>query len=105
MPSDARLATADELCRELGTRLREQRLALLLTQEELAQRAGVSGGAIKKLEKDGQGHVLSLVRVAMALGLAGELDSLFSLKQATSIADMERAERAKRRRAPRRRAT
>ena len=101
MPTDVHLATADELCRELGARLRAQRLSRLLTQQDLAGRAAVSVGALKKLEKDGQANMLTVMRVVVALGLAGELETLFALQAQASIADMERAERAQRRRAPR----
>jgi transcriptional regulator with XRE-family HTH domain len=96
------LATAPELCRALGSRLRAQRLAQGLAQDALAQRAGVSLGALKKTEKDGQANMLTLVRIVQSLGLAGELESLFALHPQASIADMEQAARAQRRRAPRR---
>ena|SRR3569832_453892 len=98
---DARLATPEELCRVLGERLRAQRLAQALTQQELAARCGISIGALKKLETDGKATVLTLLRTVTGLGLAGELESLFALRPHTSIAEMERAERAKRIRAPR----
>ena len=99
---DVYLATSEELCRELGNRLRTKRLSLPLSQQELALRAGISVGALKKLEKDGQANMLTVVRAVVALGLAGELEGLFSMRAQASIADMELAERAKRRRAPRR---
>lgn len=99
----APLLTPAELCAELGRRLRAQRLAQGLAQEVLAARAGVSGGALKKLEKDGQAQVLTLVRVVHALGLGAELAPLFRLQLQASIADMERAQAAQRKRAPRRR--
>jgi transcriptional regulator with XRE-family HTH domain len=99
---DPTLATPEELCHELGRRLRAQRLSRLLTQEELAARAGLSPGALKKLERDGQGHVLTLVRAALALGLAAEFETLFALRPQASIAQMERAAHAGRKRAPRR---
>ena len=103
MISNALLATAPELCRELGTRLRSHRLQQGLTQDELAARAGVSPGAVKKLERDGQANTLTLVRAVQALGLAAELETLFRPRGQASIADMERAEQLhQRKRAPRR---
>jgi transcriptional regulator with XRE-family HTH domain len=98
---DFKFATSDEVCRELGARLKAQRLAQSTRQEELAQRAGVSVGTVKNLENKGQSSVESLVRVALALGLANQLDALFGL-EIKSIVQMEAAERAVRRRAPRR---
>jgi transcriptional regulator with XRE-family HTH domain len=97
------LSSPQEACAELGARLKAHRLAQLIPQEELAHRAGVSLGAIRKLEKDGQATVLTFIRAAMALGLAGDLQDLFALQPQRSIADMARAEEAGRRqRAPRR---
>ena len=71
-----------------------------LTQADLAERAGVSVGTVKALEKTGQTSVASLIRVAQALGLTDQLQSLFVLK-VQSIADMEQAQLAQRERAPR----
>jgi transcriptional regulator with XRE-family HTH domain len=103
MNTPALLATPSERCRTLGDRLRMHRLAQALSQQELALRSGVSQGALKKLEKDGQSNLLTVVRVVQALGLADELGHVFLLGSPASIADMERAEKAQRRRAPPRR--
>ena len=96
------LSTPAEILLALGGRLRAQRLAQSLTQRELAQMAGLSLGALRKLEGDGQCSLETLVRVAQALGLVAELDALFVLKR-QSIAQMDQAARAQQRqRAPRR---
>lgn len=71
--------------------MRTQRLAQDLPQRELAQMAGLSLGALRKLEANGQSSLETLVRVVQALGLAGELESLFVLKP-VSIAQMEQAQ-------------
>ena len=98
---DLQLATSEEIMAELGQRLRAQRLSRLITQEELAGRAGVSSGAIKTLESSGRTTLETLVRVAHALSLTGELADLFLMKPTVSIAEMERAEYAVRKRARR----
>ena len=99
------LSTSAETLQELGARLREQRLAQSLTQRELAQMAGLSLGALRKLESDGQCSLETLVRVAQALGLLEALDDLFVLKR-QSIAQMEQVDLVSRRqRAPRKRAS
>lgn len=96
------LAPADEILRTLGQRLRAQRLMQALPQRELAQMAGLSLGALRKLESSGQCSLETLVRAVQALGLVDELDNLFMPKR-QSIAQMEQAEVASRRqRAPRR---
>ena len=99
------LSTPAEVLQELGARLREQRLAQSLAQSELAQMAGLSLGALRKLESDGQCSLETLVRVAQALGLLEALDDLFVLKR-QSIAQMAQVDLVSRRqRAPRKRAS
>jgi transcriptional regulator with XRE-family HTH domain len=95
------LASIDEILQALGERVRAQRLAQGLPQRELAQMAGLSLGALRKLEGSGQSSLETLMRVVRSLGLIGELENLLVL-QRQSIAQMERAEAAsKRQRAPR----
>lgn len=53
---------------ELGAQVRRARLALDLTQEELARRANVSLGAVKGLERGDGSTLKTFVRVARALG-------------------------------------
>ncbi len=98
---DLSFATADEIAQELARRLKAARLAQGLQQPELALRAGVSAGTVKALENKGQSTVASLIRVVQALGLTQDLQQAFVLP-VRSIADMEQAQQASRRRAPRR---
>lgn len=97
---DFSFSTSDEITAALGLRLKAVRLSQSLTQAELAERAGVSVGTVKSIERTGQSSVTSLVRVVQALGLSDQLQSLFVLK-VQSIAEMEQAQLAQRQRAPR----
>ena len=97
---DFAFAASDEITAALGLRLKAVRLSQSLTQADLAERAGISVGTVKSLERTGQSSVASLVRVVQALGLTDQLQSLFVL-QVQSIAEMEQAQLAQRRRAPR----
>ena len=97
---DFAFSTSDEVTAELGLRLKAVRLSQSLTQADLAERAGVSVGTVKVLEKAGQTSVASLIRVVQALGLTDQLQSLFVLK-VQSIAEMEQAQLAQRQRTPR----
>lgn len=97
---DFGFATADEICVELGTRLKAVRLAQGLLQTELAARAGLSRGTVNTLEQTGQSTVASFVRVAQALGLLDDLQDIFKLKT-RSIAEMELKARGARKRASR----
>ncbi|MGB6451359.1 MAG: helix-turn-helix transcriptional regulator, partial [Steroidobacteraceae bacterium] len=101
---DVALSSATELCAELGSRLRSQRLAMRIPQEELAKRAGLNVNTIRNVEgRTGTASLDSVVRFALALGLADQFQSLFGW-QIKSIAQMEQAQSAPRQRArPRRR--
>jgi transcriptional regulator with XRE-family HTH domain len=101
---DFRLATSDEIVCALGLRLRAQRLARSITQEELASRAGVALGSVKKLESGGNPTLHTFISVVQALSLTDGFAALLALKPQTSIAEMERTENAMRRRARRRKA-
>jgi transcriptional regulator with XRE-family HTH domain len=102
MKIDFKLASATELRQELGRRLKAQRLAQGRSQLELAERAGLSKGAVQNLENKGIGSLDSLMHIVIALNLSGELQGLFALRQA-SIADLRALESASRQRAPRKR--
>ncbi len=95
------LAAPAEILFTLGARLRSQRLAQNLTQGDLAGMAGLSLGAVRKLEASGQCALGTLVRVAQALGLVHELQPLFELPS-QSIAQMEQAAVARQRQRARR---
>ncbi|WP_198084157.1 helix-turn-helix domain-containing protein [Variovorax sp. E3] len=98
---DFEFSIAEEVCAELGARIRAQRLMQGISQRDLAQRAGVSYGTVRHIETTGQASMDSFIRVVHSLGLIGELQSLFKLN-VRSIADMESAQGPSRKRAPRR---
>ena len=83
------LNTPTETCAQLGVRARNMRLALNLTQADLASRAGVSGGAVRKLEADGQTTLATFVKCACAMGAASEFETLLA-PRTMSIAQMEK---------------
>lgn len=89
------------IAKEVGNRLKGLRLAKGWTQEELAGRAGVALSTLKLLEMKGLGSFQRLVRVAIALGVDGELRDLFA-HQAGSAESIEAVKRSERQRAPRR---
>lgn len=97
---DFGFAAEHEIRAELGRRLQAQRLAIGLSQSELAQRAGISASTVKLIEAHGRSTLENFVRAVMALGLADQLQPLFVL-QIRSIEQMEQAEKPGRRRAPR----
>jgi transcriptional regulator with XRE-family HTH domain len=90
----------DALIHVIGQRLRRQRLAKGWTQKELAERAGVSVSTLKLMEHEGKGSLQRLAKIAVVLGIDGDLRSLFSGQR--SFDSLEAVERTKRQRAPQR---
>jgi transcriptional regulator with XRE-family HTH domain len=63
------------ILRELGRRVRQRRLAKNLTQESLAEMAGVSRMTVVKLEQGRTATLLTFVQVLHALGSLDGLES------------------------------
>ncbi|WP_139852010.1 helix-turn-helix transcriptional regulator [Acinetobacter pullicarnis] len=78
------LKTPDAMGRELGERLRQARLNLNLTQEDLGLSAGISRYSVKKLEH-GQGSVQDLMALLIALESTDQLDNLMPPQQISPI--------------------
>ncbi len=72
------LKTAKEVRQELAARAKERRLALNISQQELAERSGVSLGSIKRFESSGQVSLASLLEIALVLGRLGDFETLFA---------------------------
>ena len=70
--------TAEELDQKLAVRTRNIRKRRSISQQKLADMSGVSYGSIKRFETTGQISLVSLTRIAMALGIADELRTIFS---------------------------
>lgn len=95
-----KLRNPDVLIHDIGRRIRRQRLAKGMTQQELAERAGVSASTLKLMEHEGKGSLQRLAKIAVVLDLDGELRNLFSGPRAFDSLDA--VERTTRQRAPHR---
>ena len=99
---DITLMSPADISAELGSRLKSRRLALRMTQQELAARTDLNVGTIKNLEAKAAGSTLdTLIRIAGVLGLSGQFETLF-VARPQSISQMEQAATAPRVRARRR---
>ena len=91
-----KLSSSNEVCATLGARVRQLRLSQNLNQAELGARAGVSFGAVRKLESSGQTTLATFVKCVQALGAAGDLEAVLT-PPARSIAQLESQFQATRR--------
>jgi transcriptional regulator with XRE-family HTH domain len=74
------LSTPAEIVKRLCNRLRTERLALEMTQADVAARAGIGINTVSNLESGRNVGFENLVRVAMVLGRGKELEDLFQPK-------------------------
>ncbi len=72
----------------IAQRMRKRRKERGLTQVQLAKRADVSLGSLKRFESMGEVSLASLIRLAMALGCESDFEELFSRKQYRSIQEV-----------------
>lgn len=69
----------------LSARIKSARLADNITQESLAERAGVSYGTLKRFESKGAASLEVVVRLALALRLERGFEGLFAMPKFTSM--------------------
>ncbi len=80
--------TPMELNREIAGRLRDIRKRRKLSQVKLSEKSGVSLGSVKRFERTGDISLLSLTKLAIALEVEKELDSLFTQVPYQSIQEV-----------------
>lgn len=68
------LKTPQDIQAELAARFKARRLYLNLSQEGLAQRAGVSWGSLKRFERTGHISLESLLKLSLALDSLMDFD-------------------------------
>lgn len=66
-----------EVAESLTAKVRQRRKAKKLSQEQLANKSGVSFGSIKRFERTGQISLESLLKIAMVLGHLNDFETLF----------------------------
>lgn len=82
---DPRLYSTGEVCRMIGARARDLRIARSLRQSDLAKAVGVTTATIGRFEQTGKVGFEVVVGVAIALGAEAEFARLFAQPQLRSI--------------------
>ena len=79
------LQTPSDTQRELAARVKARRLALNITQAELAERSGISLGSLRRFETTGEISLRAFLELALILGELKEFSSLFRPLQTVSL--------------------
>jgi transcriptional regulator with XRE-family HTH domain len=74
-----------KIAEKIAQRAKQRRLALNITQEELATRSGVSFGSVKRFENQAKISLQHLLMIAVALDATEEFSKLFSRQNFQSI--------------------
>ena len=70
--------TAEEMDKKLADRVSQLRKRRKISQKELAEKSGVSLGSIKRFETSGQISLISLTKIAIALGCNNEITEMIT---------------------------
>lgn len=70
--------TSEELDKKIADRVRQIRKRRSISQQKLAEMSNVSYGSVKRFESTGQISLISLTKIATALGIADDLRNLFT---------------------------
>lgn len=77
-----------EINTDLANRMIQLRKRKKLTQKELSVKSGVSLGSLKRFEQSGEISLQSFTKLAIALEVEGELETLFSEVPFSSIEEV-----------------
>ena len=70
--------TSEELDKKIADPVRQIRKRRSISQQKLAEMSNVSYGSVKRFESTGQISLISLTKIATALGIADDLRNLFT---------------------------
>ncbi|TVR62991.1 MAG: XRE family transcriptional regulator [Gemmatimonadales bacterium] len=91
-----------EIASLLARRVKALRLERGWTQQEIADRSGISLATYRRFERSGQVSLERLLKLAVILDAQGGFEDLFALPPARSLSDLEAYDRPRRKRGKRR---
>jgi len=83
------LLTPSESCAKIATRAKARRVALGLTQAELARRTGIALPTLRVFEQSGQVSLERLLRIANVLGVLASFDDAFPAPISLTMDDLD----------------
>ncbi len=83
--------TPSDVTKRLAERVKGIRKRKKISQKQMAARSNVSYATLRKFEQTGQISLESFVKIAMELGVVGEINSLFTEPVYTSIEEVVNA--------------
>lgn len=83
------LDTAPDLSEAVRVAARDRRIALGITQVDLAARSGVPLGTLKRFERLGEVSLSALLAIAEALDALDGFHSLFPMPEARTLEEVE----------------
>jgi transcriptional regulator with XRE-family HTH domain len=87
------LETPEQVSKTLAARVKALRLARGWKQITLARRSGVSLASLRRFEESGRVSLQSLLNLVFALNRLDDFDALLQAPRASSIAELEAAEK------------
>ncbi|ALG90423.1 MULTISPECIES: helix-turn-helix domain-containing protein [Actibacterium] len=84
------LDTPEDIREQVRQAAQARRIALRMTQDELAQRSGVAIATLKRFEQKGEGSFATVLAIAAALDALDEFRLLFPQVEAETLDDLER---------------
>ena len=94
------IKATSEISKALSNRVKQTRIRRSITQEELAERSGVSFGSVKRFEQTGEISLKHLILISKVLRCSEQWDELFSLSNYESMEELlKEKEKGKRMRA------
>ena len=94
------IKSPSEISMALANRVKQTRIRRSITQEELAERSGVSFGSVKRFEQTGEISLKHLILISKVLRSSEQWDELFSLSNYESMEELlKEKEKGKRMRA------
>lgn len=80
--------TSSDIAEEIALRIKQRRKERHFTQQQMAERAGMSFASYKRFEQQHEIAFDSLIKIAIALSLEKDFDSLFTKKTFASIQEI-----------------